>query len=93
MARETELAPIFQCGECSILFIQFTTQPVAGKIYELCPNCYGPRVKCARIDDNAIWWLFNHILGHSGIGETRRHMLRDIAETAMEPWHPSYRQL
>jgi hypothetical protein len=93
MARETELRPIFQCGECSTLFLRFDTQAVAGKIYELCPNCAGPRAKCEVIQNSAIWWLFNHILLHSGMSETRRMILRDIAESAMGPWHDSYRSL
>lgn len=93
MARESELSPMFQCGECSTLFLRFTTQACAGKIYPLCPNCYGPRVKCVEIDNNAVWWLFNHIILTSGFSETRRMMLRNLAESAMGDWHPSYRQL
>lgn len=95
MARETELSPIFQCGECSTLFLRFATQAVAGRVYELCPNpnCCGPRVKCEEIQNTAIWWLFNHIIGHSGFNETRRMILRDLAESSMGPWHESYRQL
>jgi len=95
MSRDSGLTPIRQCGECSTLFIQPATQAVAGKVYELCPNpnCNGPISKCEDIVEAAVSWQFMHIIGHSGIGETRRMHLRCLAESQMGPWHNSYRRL
>lgn len=93
MSRGTGLKPIRQCGECSTLFIQPVTQPLAGKVYELCPNpqCHAPICRSEEIQHEAIWWLFNHVIQHSGMGETRRMNLRCIAESQMGPWRDSYR--
>lgn len=95
MSREVEMKPMYQCGECSTLFLQFDIHELEGKLYELCPNpnCHGPKTKCGPIVDAAVWWLFNHILSTSGIGEAQMMHLRCIAETEMGPWHNSYRFL
>lgn len=93
MPRETELKPMYQCGECSILFLKFDTIGVALKVYEICPNCQGPRNLCAEILDDAVLWYYMHIIAESNIPWQRRKNLRHIAETQMGPWNPLYRLL
>jgi hypothetical protein len=93
MPRNLEMSPMYQCGECETLFLQFVTQELDGYTYDLCPNpsCNGPRSLCNPIQNNAVWWLFTHIVAHSGMGETRRMHLRCIAESQMGPWNELYR--
>ena len=95
MPRDIELKPIFQCGECSILFQQFATVTVAGETHKICPNpsCHGPINLCEPVMNAAISWAFMHIIDHSGFGETQRMHLRCVAESQMEPWNPLYRLL
>lgn len=95
MARDLELQPMFQCGECSTLFLRFATVELAGEVYRICPNpsCHGPINLCDPIQNEAVWWLFNHLLAHSGFSEVRRLNLRMIAEGQMGPWNPLYRLL
>jgi hypothetical protein len=89
----TDRSLIRQCANCSILFLEFATVALAGKIYEICPNpsCHGPGSICDTIPEAAVSWQFMHIIGHSGFGETRRTILRDIAESTMGPWQFEYR--
>jgi len=84
---------MIQCRECSTLFLQPATMVIDSKVYDLCPNpeCYGPISTCVAIPEAAVSWQFMHIIGHSGISETRRGILRDIAEQSMGPWQFMYR--
>lgn len=90
-----ELPPMNQCGECDTIFLKWATQELNGEEYKLCPNpaCHAPCNLTDAIMNEAIWWLFNHLIDHSGFGETRRMNLRMIAESQMEPWNPLYRLL
>lgn len=89
------MQPMWQCGECSTLFLKFATVELKGEIHKICPNpkCHGPINLCDNIVEPAVGWAFNHILEHSGIDETRRMNLRCIAEAQMGPWNDMYRKL
>lgn len=91
----TDRSLIRQCANCSTLFLEFATMPVAGKIYEVCPNpaCHGPNSICGTIPEAAVSWQFMHIIAHSGISERRRMTLRNLAELNMGPWQFEYRSL
>lgn len=91
--RDLELTQMYRCNECGTLFIRWAFQELDGQGYDLCPNprCHAPRNLCDPIMNEAIWWLFNHLIEHSGFDEVRRMNLREIAESQMEPWNPLYR--
>lgn len=86
------MSPIRQCGECSALFILADEYLVAGEVMEACPLCLAPESMFSRVSEQAIWWMFYHIIGNGGFSEVRRMNLRALAEEEMGPWHDHYRQ-